>query len=97
MELGKWLIGDEFTIMGQKAALNDLFELYSGISKELDSLIIILSEKNNASDQQKKQLFSVFNRFVEVVSVDNSLLLYYFPQVEGAFILLQKLQKAFEI
>ena len=35
MELGRWLIGDEFTIMGQKAGLNDLFNLYSGISNEL--------------------------------------------------------------
>ena len=97
MKLSQWLIGDEFTIMGQKAGLNDLFELYSGISKELESLIVILTEKNNASDQQKKQLFSVFNRFVDVVSVDSSLLNYYFPQVEGALELLHKLQKAFEI
>ena len=97
MELGNWLIGDEFTIMGQKAGLDDLFSLYSGISKELESLIIILSEKNSASDGQKKQLFSVFNRFVEAISADNTLLFYYFPQVETALTLLQKLQKAFEI
>ena len=97
MELGNWLIGDEFTIMGQKAGLDDLFSLYSGISKELESLIIILSEKNSANDGQKKQLFSVFNRFVEAVSADNTLLFYYFPQVETVLTLLQKLQKAFEI
>ena len=97
MELGKWLIGDEFTIMGQKAGLNDLFNLYSGLSKEIESLIIISTKKNNASDQQKQQLFSVFSRFVDIISADSSLLGLYFSQVETALSLLQKLQKAFEI
>jgi DNA-binding transcriptional regulator PaaX len=97
MSLDQWLIGDEYTIIGQRAGLEDLFNLYSGISSQLDSLIIILNEKKDAKNQQKETLNSVFERFLEAISVDSSLLQRYFPQVEDAKGILEKLQKALEI
>jgi len=97
MSLDKWLIGDEYTIIGQRAGLEDLFNLYSGISNQLDSLIIILNEKKDAKNQPKETLNSVFERFLEAVSVDSSLLQRYFPQLESAKNILKKIQKAFEI
>jgi hypothetical protein len=35
LKISQWLFGDDFKVIGQKAQLNDLFELYSSISKEL--------------------------------------------------------------
>jgi len=93
LKVSEWLFGDDFKVIGQKAQLNDLFELYSSISKELDRLISVKSNNKAFTQQEKISFFSVLSRFLSVLSTDSALLKLYFPQVESARQLLSKLQK----
>lgn len=97
LKVSKWLFGDDFKIIGQKAQLNDLFELYSSISKELDRLISIKSNEKEFTQQEKISFFSALSRFLGVLDSDPALLTLYFPQVEPAKQLLAKLQKCLRI
>lgn len=96
-KISKWLFGDDFKIIGQKAQLNDLFELYSSISKELDRLISIKSNEKEFTQQEKISFFSALSRFLGVLDTDPALLNLYFPQVESARKLLAKLQTCLRI
>lgn len=97
LKVSKWLFGDDFKVIGQKAQLNDLFELYSSISKELDRLISLRSNEKSFTQQEKISFFSALSRFLSVLSTDPALLRLYFPQVESARQLLTKLQKCLKI
>lgn len=97
MKISKWLFGDDFKVIGQKAQLNDLFELYSSISKELDRLISIKSNQKEFTQQEKINFFSVLSRFLSVLEIDPALLRLYFPQVESARKLLYKFQTCLRI
>lgn len=93
LKVSKWLFGDDFKVIGQKAQLNDLFELYSSISKELDRLISVKTIDKSFTQQEKNSFFSALSRFLSVLDSDPALLKLYFPQVESAKQLLFKLQK----
>ena len=97
MKVSKWLFGDDFKVIGQKAQLDDLFGLYSSISKELDRLISIRSNKKSFTQQEKTAFFSVLSRFLGVLEIDTALLRLYFPQVESARKLLSKFQTCLRI
>ncbi len=92
-----WLFGDDFKVIGQKAGLHDLFELYSSISKELDRLISIKENEKSFMKQEKSSFFSALNRFLGVLEIDTSLLTYYFPEVESPKKILAKLQNLLRI
>lgn len=97
LKVSEWIFGDDFKVIGQKAQLNDLFELYSSISKELDRLISIRSNEKSFSQQEKNSFFSALSRFLSILDIDPALLRLYFPQVESARQLLNKLQKCLRI
>ena len=97
LKISQWLFGDDFKVIGQKAELNDLFELYSSISKELDRLIRIKDLNKTFTEQEKQTFFSVLNRFLGVLDADEALLSFYFPEVEGAKKLLNKFQNLLKI
>ncbi len=97
LKVSKWLFGDDFKVIGQKAQLNDLFELYSSISKEIDRLISIKANEKSFTQQEKTTFFSALSRFLSVLYTDPALLRLYFPQVESAKQLLNKLQKCIRI
>ncbi len=93
LKVSDWLFGDDFKVIGQKAELHDLFELYSSISKELDRLIDIKAVKKSLTKQEKTAFFSALSRFLELLAIDPALLRKYFSQVETARELLFKFQK----
>ncbi len=97
LKVSQWLFGDDFKIIGQKAQLNDHFELYSSISKEIDRLIRIKAENKAFTQQENSSFFSALDRFLGVLHADEALLSYYFPQVDGAKKILSKLQKCLKI
>jgi len=97
LKVSEWLFGDDFKVIGQKAQLNDLFELYSSISKEIDRLISIRSNEKEFTEQAKTTFFSALSRFLSILYTDSALLRLYFPQVESAKQLLHKLQKRLRI
>jgi DNA-binding transcriptional regulator PaaX len=97
LKVSEWLFGDDFKIIGQKAGLSDLFELYSSISKELDRLIRIKGLNKTFTQQEKESFFSALGRFLSILDTDEALLSFYFPQVEAARKLLAKFQNCLKI
>jgi DNA-binding transcriptional regulator PaaX len=97
LKVSEWIFGDDFKVIGQKAELNDLFELYSSISKELDRLISVKLNEKSFTQQEKDSFFSALSRFLSILDNDPALLRLYFPQVESARQLLVKLQKCLRI
>lgn len=97
LKVSKWLFGDDFKIIGQKAQLDDRFELYSSISKEVDRLIGIRRENNGFTQQENSSFFSALDRFLSVLDTDEALLSLYFPEVESVKKLLSKFQKCIKI
>lgn len=97
LKVSEWLFGDDFKIIGQKAGLTDVFELYSSISRELDRLIRIKGFNKIFTQQEKESFFSALSRFLSILSADAALLSFYFPQVEGARKLLAKFQNCLKI
>ena len=97
LKISKWLFGDDFKVIGQKAQLNDLFALYSSISKEIDRLIGIKLNNKTFTQQENLNFHSSLDRFLSVLSTDEALLSYYFPEVEGVRNLLDKFQKCLKI
>ena len=92
-QLGECLVGDERIVIGQKIALSDSLQVYSGISKELDELINIIGPTKKLKDQSKIDFYSIYNRFVSFLAEDSGLIQHYYPQVEGPLSILSKLQK----
>ncbi len=97
VELGDWVFGDDYKIIGQRSGLDDLFELYSSISKELDRLISIKSTGKIFTQQENLDFHSALNRFLNLLEQDTALLGVYFPEVVTASELLNKLQKCVKI
>lgn len=97
VEIGEWLFGDDFKIIGQRAGLTDLFELYSSISKEIDRLISIKNVNKTFTQQENSDFFSALDRFLSVLVQDSALLGLYFPDVISPLELLSRLQKLLRI
>ena len=97
LKVTDWLFGDDFKVIGLKAGLHDLFELYSSISKELDRLISMKTNEKSFMKQEKISFFSALNRFLGVLETDTSLLSYYFPEVESPKNILAKFQNLLRI
>lgn len=96
-QLGECLVGDEQITIGQKIALSDSLQVYSGISRELNQLTEIIGAVKKLNNQQKLDFYSIYNRFVAFLAEDSGLVKHYFPQVEGPLDLLYKLQKIAKI
>jgi DNA-binding transcriptional regulator PaaX len=97
LQVNDWLFGDDYKIIGQRAGLYDLFELYSSISREVDRLIDVKILKKSFTQQEKVSYFSALNRFLGTLESDHSLLRRYYPDVESAAELLSKFQKAIKL
>jgi len=96
-QLGDCIVGDEQIVIGQKIALSDSLRVYSGISKELEGLIEIISFTKKLKDQSKLDFYSIYDRFVAYLAEDSGLIHHYYPQVEGPLTILSKLQKIAKI
>ncbi|MEA2056499.1 MAG: hypothetical protein U9O78_02150, partial [Patescibacteria group bacterium] len=69
-------------------------DVYSGISTEIERLIIKNHSDNSLSDKHKKQIFSIFNRLYPILGSDLGIISRYFPQVKNGAKLLNQLKKA---
>ncbi|HQM16050.1 MAG TPA: hypothetical protein PLM16_02485 [Candidatus Woesebacteria bacterium] len=78
-ECTNWRFGDDLIFIGQNPQVKGLSEVYSGISKEVEELLIKKSKINRLSDRQKMTLASIFDRFVTVLSDDIGLVSLYYP------------------
>ncbi|MEA2056740.1 MAG: hypothetical protein U9O78_03490, partial [Patescibacteria group bacterium] len=63
----RWIFGDEQMVIGQAIDLRDRADVYSGISTEIERLIIKNHSDNSLSDKHKKQIFSIFNRLYPIL------------------------------
>ncbi len=88
----KWQFGDEQATVDSYYKLSDLVEILSGLSSEIEKLLMIKSEQNSLTNKNKQQLFSVFDRLFEVIKDDPGFSDYYFPQTPSSFSLLKRLQ-----
>jgi DNA-binding transcriptional regulator PaaX len=90
--VSEWLHGDERSFITEKYALLDLAQSYSGISNEIDRLINTKKSYGELNHQDKKYLFSLFDRLYQTAIEDRGFLSYYFPQVPRLEDLLSRLQ-----
>lgn len=97
LSIGQWLVGDAYRIIGRKIALQDQFDLYSGVSTELDRLISLLPVTKEFSDQQKKQFLMAFTRLLSFLADSSPFFFYYSPQVRPLLNLLSQCQIPFKI
>ncbi len=91
-----WSFGDELKIIGQKANLHSMADIYSGISTELKKLLTKRLSCKTLTNQQKKAIYSVYDRLFINFSEDIGLIDHYFPQVESGFQLLCQLKDNLE-
>ncbi len=84
---------DIIQIIGHKTSLSDTISLLSGISKEINQLLIKIDQQKRLNDHQKKQINSLFCRLLNLLETDSSLLRKIYPQVKNAQDYLSMLQK----
>lgn len=77
----KWVFGDEKSFVIDNYSLLDMEQTLSGISNQIEEMLNKKIKYSTANDQQKNDIFSVFNRLVSVIEKDIGLLPYYFPDV----------------
>lgn len=73
--------------------LSDVFQTYSGISKELDILLRKKQPIKELTDGQKNSLYLVFNRFFTALLLDPGLTSFYFPNSPSPLDLLSDWQE----
>lgn len=87
----QWTFGDERRIINQHYLLSDLVEIYSGVSKEINQLLELKSNQKRLTKKSRLEIYSVFNRFFNVLNTDPGFLHYYYPQTPSALMLLNQL------
>lgn len=90
--LDGWIFGDERLVVGRIFGLPDLKSGYSGISKEIQSLLRKINTQKSIEDKDKTAISLVFDRLIELLSVDLGLLQFYSPDVKSGSDLLAQLQ-----
>lgn len=81
VSIKKWIFGDERSFALDNYSLLDVHQSYSGVSNELEQLLSKKIIFSSASDQEKKDIFSVFDRLATLISGDVGLLQHYFPDI----------------
>ncbi len=90
----QWQFGDEDIIIGQQAQLQSLIDIYSGISKEIKSLLGVKDKEKRLPKRVKNRLFSLYDRFYQSVSRDLGIISYYYPQQSDGVTVLREMQVA---
>lgn len=68
--VNKWHWGDMRLVIGQSTAANQVSDIYSGISREIDRLIDQFLGEKNLDDQAKKEIVSTFDRLYTTLEQD---------------------------
>lgn len=90
-----WELGDEMSIVIKGFKLQDVTQIYSGISNELASLTTKIENNIELKNQYKNDIFMAFDRFVKMLTSDFGLTSVYFPQEIAALEILSEFQKLF--
>lgn len=96
MAIEKTLIGDLRAKIFEELAIEPIATSLSGISSELTQLLHRRQAQRSLSDQQKKHIFSVFDRFWIAAKDGTGLEQFYFPQVNSWQNILSDLQSLME-
>lgn len=91
-QIDKWVFGDEKMMLDEQTMLSDMSQIYSGISKEINQLLIDLKDKKRLTRKEREHIFSVFARLYENLQRDFGLLPTYQPQSPGGAELLSRLR-----
>lgn len=94
LEAGQVVFGDLRSMIIDTYVLQDIAEAYSGISKELDSLLDPKNKVNTLDQQLKQPMFLVFERFFATLCKDSGLTSFYFPESPRVDSLLSRFQLA---
>ena len=79
-QLGKWLLNDELSFIGQLTLLSDQRVATSGIGSQIIQLLEKKSRNIFLLNQSKLEFFSIFDRLYEILVRDYGLSKYYFPR-----------------
>ncbi len=88
-----FLYTDILQVIGLKINLSDTLSLLSGISKEIDQLLIKIDKQKGLTSHQKKQISSLFCRLFELAESSFSLVGNFYPQAKDDLDHLKKLQE----
>ncbi len=77
--LGKMIQGDIMALISHTYSLSDMFQTYSGISRETSSLIRRKQPLSELNNQQKDLIYTAFDRFFTALEQDPGILRYYYP------------------
>lgn len=97
LRASEWLVGNDRSIIMDKLNQLDVIESYSGISREIATLLSNLQESNSLTDQQKQQFTTIFERFFSIIGTDLGISRYYYQTAPTALELLSKLQTAMSV
>jgi len=89
--VSQWIFGDERRAVSDHYILSDIAEIYSGISNEINQLLETQNEQKRLTKKVRLQIYSVFDRLFNVLSLDPGFLHYYYPQLPTAEQLLNQL------
>lgn len=68
--IAQWQFEREHSFVLNQLGIADVLTTYSGISNEIAELLAIKNSSSGATDQQKKLIRTVFNRFCESLGLD---------------------------
>lgn len=89
-KLSDWTVSDFRAIITSVYGVFDLFSLYSGISKEIDYLLMPKHNRKGLNYQSKNQIGNIFDRFLQTLAADPGFFAALFPQdLSGEKILLK--------
>lgn len=95
LAVADWIVGDRYKVIGQRISAKDHFDIYSGVSREIERLTQLKSNQKGFMDTENKEFLLVFHRFLDLLTDLHPLFFRYFPQVEKPLELLEKIQKSF--
>ena len=91
----QWVMGDERSLAISLFALDDIKSIYSGISKEIKSLLTQIDDKKGLTHQQKSEVRGMFERLLPAIEQDPGFLQRYFPGEKTALDILASLQQLY--
>lgn len=80
VQWGKVIQGDLLSLIAPTYALSDIFQTYSGISTELNSLLRRKLPFLELNHSQKEAIYLVFDRFFTALLQDPGITQFYYPQ-----------------
>jgi len=81
--INEWVFGDQESFLVKKYHVDELINIYSGISNELAQLLDSKVGTSSLTAQQKMSVYSLYDRFYSVLTKDIGLTYDVFPQVDS--------------